>query len=115
MSSFSVGFRSTNTVKVLELTGELDAHTVPELEAAFQKCRHDGHHQIVVNGTHLLYISSAGLGAFIGHIGDIRERGGDIKIAALSPPVFHVFDLLGFPLLFDIVETEAEAIALFDS
>lgn len=115
MSSFSVGFRSTRAVEVLELTGELDAHTVAELEAAFQKCRHEGNHQIVANGAHLLYISSAGLGAFLGHIDEIRAQGGDIKIAALRPHVFNVFDLLGFPLLFTIVETEEEAVALFEA
>lgn len=115
MSNFSVGFHSTRAVAVLDLTGELDAHTVAELDAAFQKCRQDGNHQIVVNGARLLYISSAGLGVFLGYIDEIREQGGDIKIAALTPPVFNVFDLLGFPLLFNIVDTEEEAIALFGS
>ena len=115
MKNFSVGFDETNAVTVLALTGELDAHTVSELEAAFEKCRQDGNHQIVVNGARLLYISSAGLGVFLGHIDEIRERGGDIKIAALKPNVFNVFDLLGFPLLFNIVDTEDKAIALFES
>ena len=115
MRSFSVGFHSIGAVEVLDLVGELDAHTVSELEAAFQKCRQDGNHQIVVNGARLLYISSAGLGVFLGYIDEIREQGGDIKIAALKPNVFDVFDLLGFPLLFNIVDTEEEAIALFGS
>ena len=115
MRNFSVGFHTTDAVEVLDLTGELDAHTSSEFDAAFQKCGQDGHHQIVVNGTRLVYISSAGLGVFLRYIDDIREQGGDIKIAALKPNVFNVFDLLGFPLLFDIVETEEEAVALFAS
>jgi len=115
MKNFSVRFHATHAVTVLALTGELDAHTVSELEAAFEKCRQDGNHQIVVNGARLLYISSAGLGVFLGQIDEIRERGGDIKIAALNPNVFNVFDLLGFPLLFNIVDTEEEAVTLFAS
>ena len=43
----------------------------------------------------------------------VREKGGDIKIAALQSKVFNVFDLLGFPMLFDIMESEDEAIAKF--
>ena len=113
MRNFSVRFHSTRAVEVLDLVGELDAHTVAELEAAFQKCQQDGNHQIVVNGARLRYISSAGQGVFMGYIDEIREQGGDIKIAALTPHVFNVFDLLGFPLLFNIVDTEEEAIALF--
>ncbi len=114
MRSFSVGFHSVGSVQVLDLVGELDAHTVSELDAAFEKCRQDGIHQIVVNGAQLLYISSAGLGVFMSYIDEIREQDGDIKIAALKPNVFNVFDLLGFPLLFNIVETEEEAIDLFE-
>ena len=98
---------------MLHLVGELDAHTVAELDAAFQKCQKNGNRQIVVNGARLKYISSAGLGAFLSDIEAIREQGGDIKIAALNPNVYNVFDLLGFPLLFNIVDTEEEAIALF--
>ncbi len=115
MSSFSVGFHAVRSVQVLDLRGELDAHTLSELEAAFRKCWQDGNHQIVANCAHLRYIHSAGLGVFLGYIEEVRNKGGDIKIAALKPNVFNVFDLLGLPLLFNIVETEEEAIALFES
>lgn len=117
MSSFSVSFRSTNAergVCVLDIKGELDAHTASELEAAFQKCLEEEHPRIVVHGGDLQYISSAGLGVFMAYIEEVREQGGDIKIAALQPRVYNVFDLLGFPVLFDITSTEAEAVEMFD-
>ncbi|MFW5973375.1 MAG: STAS domain-containing protein [Bacteroidota bacterium] len=115
MSSFSVGFRSADNVQILDLRGELDAHTASELEAAFNRCRQEDRHNVVVNGSGLQYISSAGLGVFMAYIEDIRERGGDIKIAELQPKVFNVFDLLGFPLLFEIVSEESEALARFSA
>ena len=113
MSSFSVGFRATGGVETLSLKGELDAHTAAELEAAIEECKDRGRFRIVVEGAKLKYISSAGLGVFMAFIEEIRDVGGDIKIAALQPKVFNVFDLLGFPMLFDIVETEEQAILLF--
>ncbi|WP_456428744.1 STAS domain-containing protein [Rhodocaloribacter sp.] len=113
MSNFSVGFRTNGDVQVLDLKGELDAHTASELEAAIQRCQSEKHCKIVVNGEGLMYISSAGLGVFMAYIEELREEGGDIKIAALQPKVYNVFDLLGFPMLFDIVETEEEALARF--
>ena len=113
MSNFSVAFKTTGDVRVLSLKGELDAHTASEFEAAIQKCKDDEEYCIVVNGDQLQYISSAGLGVFMAFIEEIRSEGGDIKIAALQPKVFNVFDLLGFPILFDIVDTEAEALARF--
>lgn len=114
MSNFSVGFRSNGPVTILDLNGELDAHTASELEAAIQKCKDDKVFRIIINGGQLQYISSAGLGVFMAYIEDVRENGGDIKIAALQPKVFNVFDLLGFPMLFDILDDEADAIAKFE-
>lgn len=113
MSNFSVGFRSNELIQILDLKGELDAHTASELEAALQKCQDDERYQIIVNGENLQYISSAGLGVFMAYIEEVRESGGDIKIAALQPKVYNVFDLLGFPMLFDIVDSEQEAVARF--
>jgi len=115
MSNFSVGFHTRENIQVLDLKGELDAHTASELEAALQKCQKDGQYKIIVNGALLQYISSAGLGVFMAYIEEIREHGGDIKIAALQPRVYNVFDLLGFPMLFDIVETEDEAFSKYES
>lgn len=114
MSNFSVGFRSIDSVQILDLHGELDAHTASELEAAIQRCQDEDHYRIVVNGANLQYISSAGLGVFMAYIEEVREHEGDIKIAALQPKVFNVFDLLGFPVLFDILDTEEEAVARFE-
>lgn len=113
MSNFSVGFLKDDGVQVLTLHGELDAHTASELEAALQKCLSDQDYNVVVDGEKLQYISSAGLGVFMAYIEEIREHGGDLKICGLQPKVYNVFDLLGFPMLFDIVETQAEAIAKF--
>ncbi len=113
MSNFSVGFRNSGTVQILDLKGELDAHTASELEAAIQKCQADNQVQIIINGANLLYISSAGLGVFMAYIEEVRECGGDIKIAALQPKVYNVFDLLGFPMLFDIVDLEKDAVGKF--
>ncbi len=115
MSNFSVGFRANDDIQILDLKGELDAHTASELEAALQKCQDDERNLIVVNGESLQYISSAGLGVFMAYIEEVRESGGDIKIAALQPKVYNVFDLLGFPMLFDIVDTEKEAVEKFES
>ncbi len=47
------------------------------------------------------------------YIEEVRESGGDIKIAGLQPKVYNVFDLLGFPMLFDIIESEDEAVGKF--
>lgn len=113
MSNFSVGFRQSGTIQILDLEGDLDAHTAPDFEAAIRKCLDGNQHRIIVQGTRLEYISSAGLGVFMAFIEEVREGGGDIKITDLQPRVYNVFDLLGFPVLFDILATETDAVSKF--
>jgi anti-sigma B factor antagonist len=101
-------------VSVLSLDGFLDAYTAPEFEKVIQAEIDAGRLRIVVDCAKLTYISSAGLGVFMGFIEEVREKGGDIKICGLLPKVLQVFELLGFPELFEIVGERPEALARFE-
>ncbi len=113
MNTFKIDIRESNAINVLDLKGYLDAHTAPELEKAFQKLLEEKKYSLVVNCKELTYISSAGLGVFMAYIEDVRKNNGDIKLSNMSPKVYNVFDLLGFPLLYDITKDEVEAIRKF--
>ena len=47
------------------------------------------------------------------YIEDVRGIGGDIKLTNMNEKVYNVFDLLGFPTLYDILEDEQEAVNKF--
>lgn len=115
MSDFAIKVRDEDKINVLELKGYLDAHTAPKLEETFQDLLDRGNHKIVVNCRDLSYISSAGLGVFMAFVEDLREKHGDIKFSNMSDKVFNVFDLLGFPLLYEIFTEEREAIEKFNN
>lgn len=113
MSEFRVHQREGDGFSVIELKGYLDAHTAPDLETAFQGLLGDRKFNIVVNCRDLTYISSAGLGVFMAYIEDVRKNKGDIKLTNMTPKVYNVFDLLGFPILYEIYKDEQEAINRF--
>ncbi|RLD14084.1 anti-sigma factor antagonist [candidate division KSB1 bacterium] len=113
MSGFKVKREDKDAVTVLYLSGFLDAHTVPDFEKALQETINDKRYKIIVNFKDLDYISSAGLGVFMGFIEEVRANGGDIKLSNLSPRVYKVFDLLGFPALFEIFDDEKQAMDKF--
>jgi len=113
--NFALRSEARENINFIYLRGYLDAHTAPQLEDAIKKSKDDGMNKIIVNFSDLSYISSAGLGVFMAFIEEIRESGGDIKLCSMEPKVFTVFDLLGFPLLFEIVTKEEEAINKFNS
>ena len=114
MKPFSIFHQPHDGYDVLALNGELDAHTSSQMEDALKALILQNRHRIIVNCRQLDYIASAGLGVFMAYIEEVRELGGDIKLTNMSERVFHVFDLLGFPALYDILPEESEAAALFN-
>jgi anti-sigma B factor antagonist len=113
MIDFKIHQRDNEDISVIELKGYLDAHTAPDLETAFQKLMTENKFNIVVNCRELSYISSAGLGVFMAYVEDVRKNKGDIKLTNMTPKVFNVFDLLGFPILYEIYKDEQEAVGRF--
>lgn len=112
-NNFQIERSDDSGIRILSLDGYLDAHTAPQFENAIHDEMQAGHQQIVVNCAKLTYISSAGLGVFMSFIEELRETGGDIKLAAITPKVYQVFEVLGFPALFDILDTTQAAVAKF--
>ncbi len=101
-------------LSVIVLDGYLDAHTAPQFETAIQSEIDAGHFRIIVDCAKLTYISSAGLGVFMSFIEEVREQaGGDIKICGLTPKVQQVFDILGFPELYDMCDCVPTAVGRF--
>ncbi len=113
MADFSVTTREAEPVTIVELQGYLDAHTAPDLENIFNQFIENEKFQIVVNFQNLIYISSAGLGVFMAYVETMREHNGDIKFSSMTESVFSIFDLLGFPLLYEFFDDENEAIKKF--
>ncbi|MGE5178286.1 MAG: STAS domain-containing protein [Bacteroidota bacterium] len=87
---------SNRGVSVLRVSGYVDTTTSPELERRMQALLRDKRYHIVVDLSRVEYISSAGWGIFISEIREIREHGGDLKLAGMIADVREVFDLLEF-------------------
>src|ERR1051326_7045001 len=107
---FTIQRSSQNDLTILALDGYLDAHTAPVFENAVQEEIDAGHKQLIVDCERLSYISSAGLGVFMSFIEEVRGSGGDIKICGATPKVLQVFEILGFPALFDLLPDVAASV-----
>lgn len=113
MTEFNTSKKEIGDVNVVYLNGFLDAHTAPVLEDAFSSLVEQNKYKLVVNLKELDYISSAGLGVFMAFIEKMRENKGDIKLTSMNEKVFNIFDLLGFPLLYEIFDNEEDAVKKF--
>ncbi|MGE5175543.1 MAG: STAS domain-containing protein [Hyphomicrobiales bacterium] len=93
-------------VSVLRVSGYVDTTTSPELERRLEALLREKRYHIVVDLSRVEYISSAGWGIFISEIREIREHGGDLKLAGMVADVREVFDLLEFE---NILQAHADA------
>ena len=98
---------------LFRLKGHLDAQTVRELETRFDEQVRSSRVRWIVDLRELEYISSAGLGSFVGVLSELRAQGGDIFFIGLSPKMEKIFKVLGFTRIFKVFATEAEAAKAF--
>src|SRR5262245_35588565 len=113
MTEFSVEARDADEVTLLYPKGYINAHTVRLFEGALQQSLQQRRFKIVVSCSGLQYIASAGLGAIMGSIEEIRTNGGDLRLAEPTEAVRNIFEILGFNHLYRIFPTELDAIMSF--
>ncbi|HOJ37506.1 MAG TPA: STAS domain-containing protein [Ignavibacteriales bacterium] len=115
MTDFKINIDNySNEIVIIKLEGYLDAHTAPELENQIANLVENDIVKIIIDFEKLNYISSAGLGVFMAYIEDIREKGGDIKFTNVPDKIYEVFDILGFPMIYEIYKDSKEAINNFN-
>jgi anti-sigma B factor antagonist len=105
---------STHPVSVLTLRGTIETTNASGLEETLGRIVDESCYRIVVDLGGVTYISSAGWGIFISEIKRIRRNGGDIKLAAMSPEVREVFELLEFGNILKPFERSSDAIRDFE-
>lgn len=47
-------------------------------------------------------------------IEDMRSNKGDIKLSEMSEKIYNIFDMLGFPVLFEIYKDQDTALKKFN-
>jgi len=69
--------------------------------------------QIVLNLTAVNYIDSGGLGTLVGVYSSARAAGADIKLTGLGQRLRDVLQITKLVTVFEVYDTEPEAIAAF--
>ena len=104
-----------SSVTVFKLQGHLDAQTVRQLEGHYEAETARTKYKWIVDLGQLEYISSAGLGSFVGVLSELRSQGGDILFVGLSPKMMKIFKVLGFTRIFKVFDNESDALKMFNS
>ncbi len=83
-------------VRFVTVTGDLNAHTSSDFEKHLIGVIESGETRIVVDGTNLNYISSAGLRVILAACKMLGLKKGKLSFCCLQDPVRDVFEIAGF-------------------
>ena len=86
--------RTEDGINVFKFSGSLGVEGATGVAGLFQVCIQEGVCKIVVDLQDVNFISSAGMGAFLSVVGELRSRGGDIIFVKMSDKIARVFESL---------------------
>ena len=112
-TEFGLVERREDGVVILDVSGELDALVAPQLKDKITQDMEDGETKFIINFEEVVHINSLALGILRGKLKSTREEGGDIKLINLSEHIKSIFEMIGLDEIFEIYETEEEAIESF--
>lgn len=106
-----ITFKKEKGGLIVSAKGRIDAVTAPDFEKILSEKIAAGESNLIVNLSELEYISSAGLRSILAIAKVLKAKGGKMIFACLKGTVKDVFKISGFGSIFQIYETEEEAIA----
>lgn len=97
---------------IVYLTGRMDVHLASETENELADIvkKHAGR-SVILNLDDVEYMSSSGLRVFVSLMRILKESGRGLKLCNLSVAVKKVFEVVELMDMFDIYDTEEEAVA----
>ena len=84
-----------------------------ELGEAVRQALEQGHRKILIDFTKVSVLDSSGLGELVGCYTSIKNRKGELRICGLNSRIFNLMQMTSLHSVFEVKDTEAEALAGF--
>ncbi|GHA44900.1 anti-sigma factor antagonist [Streptomyces tauricus] len=109
MSALTITARDADTGPVLEITGDLDYETAPELRKAVDGLTVAAGQLLVLDLAHLDFCDSSGISALLSARSLAIERGGHIALAAVPANTARILRIVGLDQVFALHQDAATA------
>lgn len=100
---------------VLQVSGEVDVYTAPNLRARLLELVTGGVRHLVVDMSRVEFLDSTGLGVLVGGLKRIRPAGGTMVLVCNQERILKIFRITGLEKVFTIVASVDAAVALGES
>ena len=102
-----------NGAKVCYVDGDIDINSSPQLKKSFDKVIQAKSEKLLLNLQGVGYVDSSGLATLVEILKNFRSYGGKLKLCNLSNKVKSLFEITKLEKLFDIADSEEEALKAF--
>ena len=89
-----------NGIQVIEIEGRMDVNGVAQLDRVLSDSLTDGYYKTILDMGGVAYLNSAALHTLARYQQTNQKKGGDLRLAKLSPIVQRVFQMIGFRRFF---------------
>lgn len=113
VNNFEILEKNLGEIKELKVVGELDALVAPKLKERITKLVEGDSTKFIIDFEEVTHINSLAMGILRGKLKVVKEMGGDIKLIKLNEYIKTIFEMIGLDEIFEIYETEDEAVANF--
>lgn len=114
MSNLTITHRRSGPVVILDLVGQIRlGQSNLNLHKTLRDLVHNGEMLILLNLEEVSTIDSSGLGELIAGFATLEKSGGELKLLKLTDRVTELMMITKLLTVFDVYESESEAIASF--
>ena len=113
VNNFEILEKNLGEIKELKVVGELDALVAPKLKERITKLVEGDSTKFIIDFEEVTHINSLAMGILRGKLKVVKEMDGDIKLIKLNEHIKTIFEMIGLDEIFEIYETEDEAVANF--
>jgi anti-sigma B factor antagonist len=110
-----VTIREEPSGTLVSIVGSVDSLTASDLQAAMTGAQQNGQTRLVADFSGVEYTSSAGLRVILATAKELRQKGGDLRIAGARPNVLRVLEVSGFTSILKLFPDAATALTSFAS
>ena len=106
-----ISIRSVDDATILDISGDIDLANSPEMrKALLREVRDNRRPRVVLNLSEVRYIDSSGVASLVESLKASRDIGSRFILVGLSGPAREVLQLSRLVKVFEIYDTEVEAL-----
>ena len=110
----SLSTRPEGERTVVEVAGEIDVYTAPQLREQLVELVDAGRYHLIIDMERVEFLDSTGLGVLVGGLKRVRAHDGSLRLVCTQERILKIFRITGLTKVFPIHDSVTEAVAATD-